>query len=272
MIGFNAILNTEGIDPKVVKLVRHQTIKYGRERTPFWLSHTSLPDFECYQRIQSTPVFKGAQIIASFVATPLKETLFIGLYRLKGLGRVPRGLIDPVTGKDAGGKHFYELVPMQELAEYREKLLVVWGAAFRTWVQLARKQDKKVLEIRRSAGDPPFPGFMEFSSALSALKNVPVAWRAALSSVGGIYLLTHPISGKQYVGSAYGAYGFWTRWEDYADSGHGGNVGMREIPKADYRISILEVASSSARAEDLFELEGCWKEKLHSRKFGLNKN
>lgn len=196
----------------------------------------------------------------------------MGLYRLKGLGRVPEGLIDPVTGKDAGGKHYYDLVPMTELSDYRDKLLLVWGSAFRAWVQLARKQDKKVLEIRRSAGDPPFPGFMEFSSPLSALKNVPVAWRAALSSVGGIYLLTHPGSGKQYVGSAYGASGFWGRWEDYADTGHGGNVGMREISKADHRVSILEVASSSALPEDLFELEGRWKNKLHSRKFGLNRN
>jgi len=272
MIGFNALLTAENIEPKDVKLVRHHTTKYGKERTPFWLSHTALSDFECYQRIQSRPVFKGAKIIASFVATPLNETLFIGLYRLEGLGRVPEGLIDPVTGKDAGGKHYYELAPMLQLAEYKQKLLVVWGAAFRAWIQLARKQDKKVLEIRRSAGDPPFPGFMEFSSPLSALKKVPVAWQAALSSVGGIYLLTHPASGKQYVGTAYGASGFWGRWEDYANTGHGGNVGMRQAPRADHHVSILEVASSSSRAEDLFELEGRWKEKLHTRKFGLNKN
>lgn len=272
MIGFNAILSSEGIDPKVVKLVRHQTTKYGRERTPFWLARTALLDFELYQRIQSRPVFKGAEVIAAFVATPLNETLFVGLYRLKGLGRVPEGRIDPVTGKDAGGKHYYDLVPMKELSEYREKLLVLWGGAFRAWVQLARKQDKVVLEIRRSAGDPAFPGFLEFSSPLSALRNVPVAWRGALSSVGGIYLLTHPGSGKQYVGSAYGTSGFWGRWEDYADTGHGGNVAMKELPKADFRVSILEVASSSARAEELFELERCWKEKLQSRDFGLNRN
>ncbi len=104
MIGFDALLNAEGIDPKVVKLVRHQTTKYGRERTPFWLSYTALPDFECYQRIQRRPVFKGEGVVASFVATPLNEALFIGLYRLKGLGRAPKGLIDPVTGKDAGGR------------------------------------------------------------------------------------------------------------------------------------------------------------------------
>lgn len=272
MIGFNALLNAEGIDPKVVKLVRHQATKFGREHTPFWLSRTAPSDFECYQRIQARPVFKGAEIIASFVATPLNETLFIGLYRLNGLGRVPKGLIDPVTSRDAGGKLYYNLTPMRELSEYRQKLLVVWGVAFRAWVQRARKQDKAVLEIRRTAGDPPFPGFLEFSSPLSALRNVPVAWREALSSVGGIYLLTHPGSGKQYVGSAYGASGFWARWEDYADTGHGGNVAMKEIPKADYRVSILEVASSSARAEDLFELEGRWKGKLQSREFGLNRN
>jgi hypothetical protein len=37
-------------------------------------------------------------------------------------------------------------------------------------------------------------------------------------------------------------------------------------------ITVLEVASSSAREEDLFDMEVRWKTKLLSRKFGLNAN
>ena len=69
-----------------------------------------------------------------------------------------------------------------------------------------------------------------------------------------------------------GASGFWGRWEEYAASGHGGNLRMRELPRSDYQVTVLEVASSSARAEDLIRLEGRWKEKLRSRDFGLNAN
>jgi hypothetical protein len=47
---------------------------------------------------------------------------------------------------------------------------------------------------------------------------------------------------------------------------------MRELPRSDYQVTVLEVASSSARSEDLIRLEGHWKEKLRSREFGLNAN
>ena len=272
MIGFNAILRNEGIELKDVKLVRHQDTRFSGRPTPYQLHRLADGQFELYQRIQKRPVFKGASILASFVGTPLNETLFVGLYRVRGLGKAPEDLIDPVTGRHADNRLLYDIDLMDKLAEYRDKLVIQWGGAYRAWVQLARKQDKPILEIRRSAGDPPFPGFLEFRECLSGLVSVPMAWRAALSSVGGIYLLTCPKSGKQYVGSAYGASGFWGRWEEYASSGHGGNLRMRELPRSDYQVTVLEVASSSARSEDLIRLEGHWKEKLRSREFGLNAN
>jgi hypothetical protein len=87
-----------------------------------------------------------------------------------------------------------------------------------------------------------------------------------------VYLLTNPETGKQYVGSARGADGFWGRWEAYVASGHGGNRRMQEVPAADYQVTILEVAASSAGPESLDEMETRWKLKLLSRKFGLNAN
>jgi hypothetical protein len=113
---------------------------------------------------------------------------------------------------------------------------------------------------------------LDFCEKLSELTLVPLSWREALSSVGGVYLLTSPETGKQYVGSAQGSGGFWARWEDYVASGHGGNRRMQEVPVADYQVTVLEVASSSAGAEVLLQMENRWKRKLLSRKFGLNAN
>jgi hypothetical protein len=47
---------------------------------------------------------------------------------------------------------------------------------------------------------------------------------------------------------------------------------MKDIPAADYQISVLEVASSSAGPEVVLTMEERWKQKLLSRKYGLNAN
>jgi len=47
---------------------------------------------------------------------------------------------------------------------------------------------------------------------------------------------------------------------------------MQDVPAADYQVCVLEVASSSAGPEVLAKMEERWKQKLLSRKFGLNGN
>lgn len=272
MIGFNALLRHEGIDPADVKLVRHQDLRHAERTTPYQLWMAAPEEFELYQRIQRRAVFKGARWLASFLGTPLNETLFVGIYENNGVTKAKRGLIDPISRKDVGGFNFYKLVQSSKLAEYRGRLTIEWGAGYRSWVQLARKNEKAVKEIHRAASEPPFPGFLDFCERLSNLVAVPISWRAALSAVAGVYLLTNPDTGKQYVGSAQGADGFWGRWEQYVASGHGGNRRMEDVPAADYQVSVLEVASSSAGAEEIGRMESRWKEKLLSRKFGLNAN
>lgn len=272
MIKFNSLLCDEGLSPTDVKIVRHRDPRHSGRPTPYELWRAADGRLDLYQSIQRRAVFKGARLLASFVTTPLNETLFVGLYAVDGVGTAATGLLDPISGEDVGGFHLYDLSLATELAEYRGRLIIEWGGAYRAWVQLARNQDKAVIEIRRGIGEPPFPGFLEFRERLSGLATVPLSWRTALSSVSGVYLLTCPDSGKQYVGSARGSAGFWGRWEDYVASGHGGNRRMREVPTADYQVTVLEVASSSAGSDALDEMESRWKQKLLSRKFGLNAN
>jgi hypothetical protein len=273
MISFNALLSAEAIDPATVKLVRHQDKRISGRPTPYQLWKMRDGSFEKYQSIQKRPkIFAGAKFLAAFVATPLNETLFVGLYAIRGTAKAPVGLIDPISGESVEGLNFFNLTLQPALEDYQGRLSIVWGTGYRAWVQRAETNEKKVLEIRRNENEPQFPGFLDFREQLSRLSSVPIAWRGVLSSVGGIYLLTCPNTGKQYVGSAYGAAGFWGRWEEYAASGHGGNRRMMDLPSSDYQVAVLEVAASSTTIENLIEMENRWKEKLRTRKFGLNAN
>jgi hypothetical protein len=96
MLTFNTILRHEGIDPQNVRLVRHQDNRAAVNCTPYNLWRAGDGGLEKYQQIQKRIVFEVGGLIASFVVTPHNETLFIGLYRVDGLGTAPPGTIDPV--------------------------------------------------------------------------------------------------------------------------------------------------------------------------------
>ncbi|HEX7184206.1 MAG TPA: GIY-YIG nuclease family protein, partial [Thermoanaerobaculia bacterium] len=88
----------------------------------------------------------------------------------------------------------------------------------------------------------------------------------------GVYLLTCPKTREQYVGSATGEEGFWGRWQNYLETGHGGNVGLQSRDMSDYQVSILEVAGTAATRDDILRMEGRWQSKLQSQEMGLNRN
>lgn len=156
---------------------------------------------------------------------------------------------------------------------YRGRIVIEWGDGERAWVQRADKQDKDIIEIRQRREDPAFPGFARLHHPLDDIENVPVAWAEVLRNARGNYLLVHRESGQQYVGSAYGDGGFFSRWNSYSD-GHGGNIAMKELGATAeaYDAAILEVVGTDATVEDVFARETLWKEKLGTRVKGLNRN
>lgn len=93
-----------------------------------------------------------------------------------------------------------------------------------------------------------------------------------LRSSRGVYRLTCPRTREQYVGSATGEEGFWGRWQEYSQTGHGGNVVLKSRDPSDYQVSILDVAGPAATHTDIIKMESQWKVKLQSREMGLNKN
>ena len=270
---FNRLLDVEGISPEQVQLVRHQDARAGDTTSPYDLWVDKNPGFELYQSIQSRQVFRidEGSLIASFVVTPAAETLFVGLYEVHGLGTAAPGTRDPVGGHDVTGLYLYDLRRDPRLAFYIGKVVIEWGAGYRSWVQRAHKQDKEFVEVRREFREEQFPGFVAFETTLSEVARVPRGWRAILSTARGVYLLTCPRTREQYVGSATGDGGFQARWEEHAAKG-GDAVKFRSREPSDYFVSILEVAGSTATTHDIQLAEQRWILKLRSVAMGLNGN
>ena len=172
----------------------------------------------------------------------------------------------------AGSADVYELTLQNTLSDLTGKLFIEWGAGALAWIQYAERNNKAVTELRMAFQEPTFPGFLNFIQVLSKLENVPKSWLAALRSTRGVYLLTCPKTKEQYVGSATGEGGFWSRWQAYVDTGHGGNLGLKSRDPSDYQVSILEVAGTSATTDDILTMEGRWQSKLQSLEMGLNRN
>ena len=169
------------------------------------------------------------------------------------------------------GARAYDLSWMCAFEDLVERIVVAWGSGTRSWSQWAHKQSKEVIELRRHAQEPPFPGFQEFITTLEDIPFLWRSWRQVLSSVNGVYLLVHP-EGDLYVGSAYGEGDFLGRWSDYVANGHGGNQLLKKRGRANYTVSVLEVASSAMSPTEIIARESVWKSKLGSRAHGLNAN
>lgn len=275
---FNSLLDDYGIDPRDVRLLRHQTIKYAG-RTPYTLWRDDHDGFLLYQSIQSVqngPKLTG-RYWASFVVTPAASTLFVGLYEIEKIGPCDPTIIDPLRGAPVtqGGARELDLYRQAVVGVSMEdagRVYIDWGPGTRAWVQRAQEKPKPILEVTRIFQEEAFPGYTAFIANLSAIEALPSNWLAALRAARGIYLLTCPRTKEQYVGSAYGEDGFLGRWTGYARDGHGGNIGLKSRELSDYQVSILEVCGSGLTVDEIIRVETLWKAKLQSREMGLNKN
>lgn len=133
------------------------------------------------------------------------------------------------------------------------------------------------------AGDP-FPGHDRINHSLADLQAVVsqarADWRIALASMKGVYVIHDKETGQRYVGSAYGDTGIWQRWATYAATLHGGNVGLKalleekgaEYYRTNMRFALLEYWSMRTDDDHVLERESYWKDVLHARSLGHNKN
>ena len=133
------------------------------------------------------------------------------------------------------------------------------------------------------AGDP-FPGHDRINHSLADLQAVVAQaradWRIALESMKGVYVIHDRETGQRYVGSAYGDTGIWQRWTTYAATLHGGNIGLKELVedkgeeyyRTNMRFALLEYWSMRTDDDHVLQRESYWKDVLHARSLGHNKN
>ena len=131
-----------------------------------------------------------------------------------------------------------------------------------------------------------FTGFdqidLGFSELETIVRNVRPDWQSALGHMKGIYLITDTLTGKRYVGSAYGDQGIWSRWCSYVECGHGGNVELRKLVsnsnldycRKNFRFALLEAVPAKESDKAVISRETFWKDVLLTTRgeFGLNRN
>ncbi|OLT21675.1 hypothetical protein BJF81_15100 [Ornithinimicrobium sp. CNJ-824] len=273
MLTFNDILALEGIDASQVRLVRHQDGRLGAGRL-YGAWRNDRDAFEAYQSVQHKNKFPTGDLLASFVVTEARKTVFVGMYRVADVGLCPPGTIDALLKHDVSGQFKYELQPIEALASYQDMVVIDWGAGTRSWVQRAANQPKPVVEIAHQY-EPHFPGFRSFTHLVDDVPSLPNGWQQVLRSVKGVYLLVDVDSGQQYVGSAKGAESLLGRWMNYAGGGDGGDVALKAAARGGrrtYQVSVLEVIDENTPDDTIEQIESFWKNKLLSRRFGLNRN
>lgn len=251
-----------------VKVVRHKEMKFD-----LWELRRD-GGFDRYQKNQSWDVFVNAQFLISFIAERYRYARFVGVWQILS------------KGKQKSGKGIaYKTKELSGFDDFKSRLIIDWGEGTRSWAQLLHRQgNKDVVELLPTNYVMDFPGFYNFTLSYEQLATMiknPDSnreWERMLSSVSGVYLILDQSSGKQYVGSAYGTGGIWSRWASYSRSKSGGNLLLKELLKKSpngykqFQFSILRVLEPSATKDEVLDQESLTKRKLGSRAFGLNIN
>lgn len=249
MLRLNMMLREADIEPSSVRLLRHQPVlpsgvvlidQYHRDR----------PALLAWQSVQATHrrAHLAGQVWASFLGTPDGRTVLEGVYQVGPAEPIAHEVKDPLTGQAIPGSTSdrYDLNLLQAFEPYSGRLLVDWGGGSsgkRAWIQRADSQDKPIAAILECPFEQSFPGYLAFQHTIGGLKRLSPSWVDALRRAKGVYLLSCPVSGRHYTGSATGIEGFWGRWQEYVATGHGGNRGLSESDTGTFGVTILQVAS-----------------------------
>jgi hypothetical protein len=179
-----------------------------------------------------------------------------------------------VTESDRSTPVFwFNLELCKEYQELKGKLILSWPPPERSWTRRADRNQFRVKAIlEENILDKDMPHWTRLLLTWEELQNLPTAWINALRQWRGIYLIHDAADGKGYVGSAYGDQNLYGRWKSYAASGDGGNKLLRERAPDLFRFSILQRVSPDMEPDEIINLESSWKDRLHTRRVGLNVN
>jgi hypothetical protein len=293
-MNLNDLLAGKGIDPKGVVVLRHRPDEPQLRRVLPWLAAEHHHLFNAFQSTHGPHVqasLAKASYVASFIGHEPGRALFVGLYGVEDstpmtfeqFWQVPEyiemrdrfGMVGWREHQDRRSSIlFFELVQTDFYSAWRGRLVVGWPGIERNWRRWASGVDFPVLAIHEySALVTDMPAWREIVFPWEQLKALPVRWQSVLKQWRAVYYIFDESDGKGYVGSAYGAENLHSRWLNYAATGHGGNRLLRGRDHRHLHFSILQRLSPDLDAKDVIQLEGSWKDRLHTRApLGLNDN
>ncbi|MCA1919111.1 MAG: GIY-YIG nuclease family protein [Flavobacterium piscis] len=228
--------------------------------------------FKEWQESQANRNFERDYIV-SLISYDTSEWLFAGIYK-------------SIDSKLVKKRYKYKTELLDLHSDLIGRLIIRYKKKFRqSYPYLENIIDdldvSQILKEKYSIID--FPGYentiIDFNYLQTIIKKNDKSWCTALQNVKGVYLITDKTNGKQYVGSAYGEYSFWSRWAQYAESGHGGNIELKSIIEENgknyaqnFQFSILELHTKITDDNKIIEREQHWKNVLLTKEFGYNKN
>lgn len=281
MIKLNDILSIEDLSDFRIRLV----LSWGQD--------TEQNPLERYRNNPDDPIshylWRGNKSTGFQVGTKV-----IGLIRLSGDNWLLTHVLEITQVKEVSENmalpsiddqlhYWYDARPLEAFEKYFGRVIVNFHNTSQNLIRLPETiiDQMEVVEILSNRfSERDFPGYANVTVSWSQLHQIISRnnreWRTALQNQKGIYLITDTKSGKQYVGSAYGANMIWGRWQDYVLTGHGGNEEVKKLSfeyiKQYFQYSILEIADGKSSDKYIFERENWWKQALLSRKFGYNLN
>ena len=144
--------------------------------------------------------------------------------------------------------------------------------------------DLEMFQVRPRGYVRDFPGYSGIRVRHDELtelidnQEANFEWRDKLSTVAGIYLISHKERPELYVGSAYGENGVWGRWKTYSKNSTGGNKGLIIEHEADENFgkncywSMLQALPLNTPKAEVIKAESLWKAKLGTRTRGQGLN
>ena len=287
VIELNDLLGKVEIDPEHTMVMRHRPTEPKLRAALGWFAEEEPEVYNAYQRIHGERVEKSlskAKHLASFIGHEPSKALFVGLYAVRTGERIavsqwrkrPENQRLLALGhREPKRTHvrWFDLELTENLAPWKGRMVVSWSGIERSWWRWASRNVLTVSAIHEeSALVRRMPEWTELVLSWAELKMSPRSWRAVLSQWRGVYLILDRLSGKGYVGSAYGPENIMTRWTHYADTGHGGNVELKRLDPQHFQFAILERVSPDMPADEVIRIEGTWKNRLGTRDCGLNRN
>lgn len=265
----DAVLRSAGLDPADVQAIRHAFVREHDDTGQSGI-HADSTDAEILAYTsQQSPVPR------IFPAAPPR---FWVVFVREGGDRARLCSVVENRGEisNDGARRTFDLVVTDHLSELRNRLVLGWRSP-RTWrLNGPTAAAYPVMEIA-DAQPTPFPGFdrlvLDYAQLSAVMREHRyAAWRTALSSVVGIYLITDTRDGRHYIGKADGAENIRQRWNAYAANGHGGNVELRGLDASTFRFSLLRVFDPATPGREIDAAESHFKSALDSRNHGLNRN